>query len=65
MSAMAGALNVELEKIDHYKLGKALHKPIPTDIAQSRYILFAAVFLSSLAFALLSFFILPDSPFFS
>jgi adenosylcobinamide-phosphate synthase len=65
MSAMAGALNVELEKIDQYKLGKGLHKPIPTDIAQSRYILLAAVFLSALAFAFLSFFILPYSTFFS
>jgi adenosylcobinamide-phosphate synthase len=65
MSAMAGALTVELEKIDHYKLGKGLHKPIPTDIAKSRYILFTAVFLSTLAFALFSFFILPYSSFFS
>jgi adenosylcobinamide-phosphate synthase len=63
MSAMAGALNVELEKIDHYKLGKGLHKPIPTDIAQSRYILFASIFLSALAFALLSSFIFHPSPF--
>jgi adenosylcobinamide-phosphate synthase len=57
MSAMAGALNVELEKIDHYKLGKGLHKPIPTDLAQSRYILFIIVFLSALTLALLSSFI--------
>jgi adenosylcobinamide-phosphate synthase len=63
MSAMAGALNVELEKIDHYKLGKGLHKPIPTDIAQSRYILFASIFLSALAFALLVSFIFHPSSF--
>lgn len=58
MSAMAGALNVELEKIDHYKLGKGLHKPIPTDIAVARILLFISVFLAALTLALLSSFIL-------
>ncbi len=57
MSAMAGALNVELEKIDHYKLGKGLHKPIITDLTRARHILFTAVLLSTLALALLSSFI--------
>jgi adenosylcobinamide-phosphate synthase len=61
MSAMAGALNVELEKIDHYKLGKGLHKPIPTDIAQARIILFITVFLATLLFAILSPFIILHS----
>ncbi len=57
MSAMAGALKVELEKIDHYKLGKGLHKPIIEDLTRARAILFAAIFLSALIFALLSSFI--------
>lgn len=65
MSAMAGALNVELEKIDHYKLGKGLHKPIPTDLALARIILFVSVFLAVLIFVLLSSFIFPHSSFFS
>jgi adenosylcobinamide-phosphate synthase len=63
MSAMAGALNVELEKIDHYKLGKGLHKPIPTDLARARYLLFTSILLSALALALFSSFILPHSSF--
>jgi adenosylcobinamide-phosphate synthase len=57
MSAMAGALNVELEKIDHYKLGRGLHKPILTDITQARVILFATIFLAALTLAPLSSFI--------
>jgi len=36
MSAMAGALGVELEKIDHYALGKGLRAPVPEDISCAR-----------------------------
>jgi adenosylcobinamide-phosphate synthase len=63
MSAMAGALNVELEKIDHYKLGKGLHKPIPTDLTRARAILFISVVLVTLTLALLSSFIPPHLAF--
>jgi adenosylcobinamide-phosphate synthase len=63
MSAMAGALNVELEKIDHYKLGKGLHKPIITDLIRARIILFASIFLAALTLALLSSFIFHPSSF--
>jgi adenosylcobinamide-phosphate synthase len=63
MSAMAGALNVELEKIDHYKLGKGLHKPIPTDLAHARILLFVTVFLTTVVFAIFSSFIIWHSSF--
>ncbi len=53
MSAMAGALGVELEKIDHYALGKGLRLPASADLARARRILYFAV-----GFAALSFFIL-------
>jgi cobalamin biosynthesis protein CobD/CbiB len=57
MSAMAGALNVELQKIDLYKLGKGLHKPILSDLTRARSILFTSIFLVSLTLALLSSFL--------
>jgi adenosylcobinamide-phosphate synthase len=63
MSAMAGALNVELEKTDHYRLGKGLHKPIITDLTRARIILFATILLATLTFALLSSFIFHPSSF--
>jgi adenosylcobinamide-phosphate synthase len=53
MSAMAGALGVELEKLDHYALGKGLRLPSSADLALARRILYVAV-----GFAALSFFIL-------
>jgi adenosylcobinamide-phosphate synthase len=48
MSAMAGALGVELEKIDHYALGKSLRTPTPSDITCAQRILYFAVGLSAL-----------------
>ncbi|MBI5952066.1 MAG: cobalamin biosynthesis protein [Chloroflexi bacterium] len=56
MSAMAGALGVELEKIDHYALGKGLQLPSAKDISRARRLLYFSV-----TFAALSFFILPHS----
>jgi adenosylcobinamide-phosphate synthase len=35
MSAMAGALGVELEKVGHYRLGAAQRPPTPRDIGQA------------------------------
>jgi adenosylcobinamide-phosphate synthase len=35
MSAMAGALNVELEKVGHYKLGAGLRPAAPADVGRS------------------------------
>ncbi|MCZ2120806.1 MAG: cobalamin biosynthesis protein [Anaerolineales bacterium] len=54
MSAMAGALQVELEKVDHYQLGKGLPQPQIAHLHASRKILFSAILLSALAFALYS-----------
>lgn len=48
MSAMAGALGVELEKIGHYALGKGLRLPVPADLARARRMLFVAVAIFSL-----------------
>lgn len=58
MSAMAGALGVELEKVGHYALGKGLRLPAPADLARARRLLYFSV-----TFAALSFFILPHSSF--
>ncbi|CAG0971198.1 adenosylcobinamide-phosphate synthase [Anaerolineales bacterium] len=53
MSAMAGALDVELEKINHYALGKGLRLPTSADLTRARRLLYFSV-----TFAALSFFIL-------
>ncbi len=60
MSAMAGALGVELEKINHYTLGKGLRSPSPADLGRARRILYFAV-----GFAALSFILYPTSLIFS
>lgn len=59
MSAMAGALGVELEKIDHYALGKGLRAPIPADLARARLLLYFAVGFAALIFMLWSFYVQP------
>jgi adenosylcobinamide-phosphate synthase len=63
MSAMAGALQVELEKVNHYQLGKGLSSPKDSDLHKSRKILFIAIFLSAFALALYSSFIFHPSYF--
>lgn len=55
MSAMAGALNAELEKVGHYQLGKGLRKPELSDLVRARNILFVSVILFAFSFALFSF----------
>mgnify|MGYP005855397017 FL=1 len=35
MSAMAGALDVELEKLGHYRLGSGGRAPVPDDIQRA------------------------------
>jgi adenosylcobinamide-phosphate synthase len=57
MSAMAGALGVELEKIDHYALGEGLHLPTSKDISRARCLLYFSVGFAALLF------ILPHSSF--
>lgn len=57
MSAMAGALGVELEKIEHYALGKGLRLPISKDISRARRLLYVSVGFAALLF------ILPHSSF--
>jgi adenosylcobinamide-phosphate synthase len=53
MSAMAGALGVELEKIGHYALGKGLRLPVPTDLARARRLLYFSVGIAVLFFTIL------------
>jgi adenosylcobinamide-phosphate synthase len=55
MSAMAGALGVELEKINHYALGKGLRLPISADLARARRMLYFAVGFAGIVFALFNF----------
>lgn len=50
MSAMAGALGVELEKIGHYNLGKGLRLPVSVDLARSRRLLYFSVGIAALSF---------------
>ena len=52
MSAMAGALGVELEKINHYTLGKGHRAPAPNDLRRARRILYFAVGFAALFFML-------------
>jgi adenosylcobinamide-phosphate synthase len=47
MSAMAGALGVELEKVDHYHLGKRLRHPDVSDLIRARRVLYVSVILSA------------------
>ena len=53
MSAMAGALGVELEKVDHYQLGKGLRRPTVGDLIGARRMLYTSVILSALIFLLI------------
>jgi adenosylcobinamide-phosphate synthase len=56
MSAMAGALGVELEKIGHYRLGSGGRKPVSTDIQRARRILFGVAGIATGLFSLLQYF---------
>lgn len=51
MSAMAGALGVELEKMGHYILGKGLSKPSINDLLRSRRLLSFAIPFGASVFA--------------
>jgi adenosylcobinamide-phosphate synthase len=59
MSAMAGALGVELEKIGHYALGKGLRLPQSADLTRARRMLVVAVGFAALVFSLWSFYVQP------
>lgn len=48
MSAMAGALGVELEKVGHYRLGSGRRKPSAADLFQARRMLWTATGLAAL-----------------
>lgn len=59
MSAMAGALGVELEKVGHYALGSGLRPPRAADLARARRTLFVAAGFAALVFSLWSFYVQP------
>jgi adenosylcobinamide-phosphate synthase len=52
MSAMAGALGIELEKVDHYTLGAGLPLPTAGDIPRAVHVLRVAVVVGMVASAL-------------
>jgi len=52
MSAMAGALGVELEKVGHYALGKDLRLPTSKDISRARRLLYVSIGFTALLFIL-------------
>ncbi|GAB4504936.1 MAG: adenosylcobinamide-phosphate synthase CbiB [Anaerolineales bacterium] len=52
MSAMAGMLGVELEKVGYYALGKGLRPPRIADLARARRMLFVAAGFAALLFSL-------------
>lgn len=47
MSAMAGALGVELEEVGHYRLGEGLRRPEPGDIDRAVRLLNGATVLAA------------------
>jgi adenosylcobinamide-phosphate synthase len=51
MSAMAGALSIELEKIGHYRLGAGLNPPQTADLRRARKIYAITAALAGLIFA--------------
>jgi adenosylcobinamide-phosphate synthase len=53
MSAMAGALGAELEKVDHYQLGKGFRRPTVDHLIGARRMLYTSVILSALCFLLM------------
>ena len=57
MSAMAGALGVELEKVDHYRLGQGLCQPSVRDLARARRLLYVSVWMATLTFTAWSFYV--------
>jgi adenosylcobinamide-phosphate synthase len=54
MSAMAGALGVELEKVGHYRLGRGLRSPIAEDIPRAVALMQGAVLLGGAIIAIAS-----------
>lgn len=50
MSAMAGALGVELEKVGHYRLGKGLRASSFPDLARARRMLYVMVGIATVIF---------------
>jgi len=57
MSAMAGALSVELEKVGHYILGRGLWSPSINDLLRARRLLRVSVGLAAFAFMLWSMYV--------
>lgn len=54
MSAMAGVLGVELEKVGQYRLGDGLRKPVASDIGRARSLLYGATMIGVGGLALIA-----------
>ncbi len=52
MSAMAGALGVELEKVGQYRLGQGYRRPTPEDVIRAERLVVRALFLGLLLLVL-------------
>ncbi len=59
MSAIAGALGVELEKVGHYSLGEGLRMPESADLIRARRLFYVATVLAALVFTLWSLYATP------
>ena len=57
MSAIAGALGVELEKVEYYQLGRGLNHPSVSDLFRARRMLYVTVFLGALVAMLGSYYV--------
>jgi len=57
MSAMAGALSIELEKVGHYRLGAGLNPPQVGDLGRARRVYAFTAALAALLFSALAFLI--------
>ena len=57
MSAMAGALGVELEKVEHYRLGQGLCLASVHDLSRARRLLHVSAWMATLTFTAWSFYV--------
>ncbi|MFZ6026842.1 MAG: adenosylcobinamide-phosphate synthase CbiB [Chloroflexota bacterium] len=55
MSAMAGSLSIELEKIGHYRLGAGLNPPQITDLRRARRVYAITAALAAIVFSIFAF----------
>jgi adenosylcobinamide-phosphate synthase len=57
MSAMAGAISIELEKVGHYRLGVGLNVPQTSDLRRARRVYSFTAALAAILFTVIAFFL--------